>query len=540
MTLRLRLLLILVGLVGVGLLAADAVTYASLRSFLVTRVDQQLQDARSPVVRALVESANAPSLPGVPSGQTPNLPPGTYGAILDSSGQTVAATSFTYGTRSVAPPSLPGDLVSLVAADPQGATFTVGATSSHLTYRVLAWSPQGATPPQGGFYIVVVAIPLSDLAQTLSRLWLIEVLVTAGVVLGLGGLAWWIVRREMRPLEDMAVTAGAIAAGDLTRRVGPAEPRTEVGRLGRALNAMLAQIEQAFARRKASEEALRHFLAQASHELRTPLASIRGYAELFRRGARDRPEDLELAMRRIEQEGARMGVLVEELLLLARLDEGRPLSREPVDLAQVAADAVADARVADPARTIDLDAGGPVVLRGDELRLRQVATNLVMNALIHAGDGARVRVSTRSDDGWAELEVRDDGVGMPSEVAARVFEPFYHADHAWGDETEAHSADANEAGVAEATGAVEKGSRPEARSTTGLGLAIALGIAEAHGGSIELQTAPGQGACFVLKLPVEPLAVTSRGEELHDAAAGEVGPVTAAGGEPRATPEIDS
>ncbi len=501
MSLRLRLLLALVGLVAVGLLVADAVTYASLRSFLVTRVDQQLEDARFPVVRALVESANAPSLPDVPAGRASNLPPGTYGAIVDSSGKVVTATSFTYGGESVAAPALPSDLATLAATHPEGTTLTVGATGSRLSYRVLAWAASGSA------YIVLVAIPLSDLTQTLGRLMLIEALVTVAVLLGLGALAWWIVRRELRPLEDMAVTAGAIAAGDLTCRVEPAEPRTEVGRLGLALNAMLAQIEQAFARRKASEDALRRFLAQASHELRTPLASIRGYAELFRRGARDRPQDLELAMRRIEQEGARMGVLVEELLLLARLDEGRPLQRDRVDLAHVAADAVADARVAQPGRSIELVAPGPVVLRGDELRLRQVATNLVMNALVHAGDGARVQVSTRSCDGWAELEVKDDGVGMPPEVAGHVFEPFYRADGEW-----------KEGGEMDATGSLEMGAaekmsrEAEAKGTTGLGLAIALGIAEAHGGSIELQTAPARGASFVVRLPVEPPSATAGGE----------------------------
>ncbi len=477
MSLRLRLLLALVGLVAVGLLVADAVTYASLRSFLLTRVDQQLEDARFSVIHAL---GQGPSVPGGPQGGGTNLPPGTYGAILDSSGTVLAATSFTYGTGSAATPKLPADLRALATRQPEGGTVTVGATGSRLSYRLLVWQPQDATNPQG--YILVVAIPLSDLAQTLGRLLLIEVLVTVAVLLGLGALAWWIVRRELRPLEDMAITAGAIAAGDLTRRVEPAEPRTEVGRLGLSLNVMLDQIETAFAERTRSEEKLRRFLADASHELRTPLASIRGYAELFRRGAKDRPQDLELAMRRIEQEGARMGVLVEELLLLARLDEGRPLQLEPVDLAHVAADAVADARVAQPERSIELVAPQPVVLQGDELRLRQVATNLVMNALTHAGPEAHVAVSARTVDSWAELEVRDDGRGMPPGVAQHAFEPFFHGDGAQDGESGS--------GEAEATG------------TTGLGLAIALGIAEAHGGTIELRTAPAQGSTFVVRLPL--------------------------------------
>lgn len=513
MTLRLRLLLLLVGLVSVGLLVADAVTYASLRAFLVERIDQQLVDGRSAAVRALMQSDSGlgPSLPGVPSGETPNLPPGTWVAVIDASGRTLAATAFTYGGESVAPPSLPGDLTALVAADPAGATFTVDAAGSRLTYRVLAWAPPGAVTDQGTSYVVLVAIPLSDLAQTLGRLLFVEILVTVAVIAGLAALAWWMVRRELRPLEDMAATAGAIAAGDLAQRVEPAEPRTEVGRLGLALNAMLAQIEQAFARRKASEDALRRFLAQASHELRTPLASIRGYAELFRRGAKDRPEDLELAMRRIEQEGARMGELVEELLLLARLDEGRPLKREPVDLAQVAADAVADACTSHPGRVIDLDATDAVVLQGDELRLRQVAANLVTNALVHAGAGARVSVSARANDGWAELEVKDDGVGMTPEVAVRVFEPFFHAEPGASVSVEVGTAAESGPKAAEAVAGrpdsiagedARSGEAEAAGTTTGLGLAIALGIAEAHGGTIELTTAHGRGAIFVVRLPL--------------------------------------
>ena len=322
---------------------------------------------------------------------------------------------------------------------------------------MLAWQPRSGGNGQPGSgtsqtaYTVVVAIPLTEVGGTLQQLLLIEILVSVGVLLGLAGVGWWLVRREMRPLEDMAATAGAIAGGDLSQRVEPAEPGTEVGRLGLALNAMLAQIEQAFARRQASENALRRFLAQASHELRTPLASIRGYSELFRRGAKDRPEDLELAMRRIEQEATRMGVLVEELLLLARLDEGRPLERAPVDLARVAADVVADARITDPGRSITCEAPRPVVVIGDDARLRQVTTNLVTNAVRHAGRDAHVWVSARSGGDWAELEVRDDGVGMAADVAERVFEPFFtgaalaeggtdSADEMGGDEEQAGGA----------------------------------------------------------------------------------------------------
>jgi two-component system OmpR family sensor kinase len=470
-SLRLRLLLALLSLVAVGLLVADAVTYFSLQSFLIRRVDQQLAVARMPVVRALETSGSGlpQGMSGPPPGETPFFPPGTYGEVIDQSGKTVNEVVFTYGGTAAPPPSLPAGLEQGVVGGGGQRFLTVAASGrTSLHYRVMA------APLIGSVYTLVVAIPLTEVTQTLRRLLLVEGIVTASVLIGLGALAWWVVRREMRPLVDMATTAGAIAAGDLSRRIDRAEPRTEVGRLGLALNTMLAQIEDAFVKRQASENALRRFLAQASHELRTPLASIRGYSELFRRGARDRPEDLELAMRRIEQEAARMGVLVEELLLLARLDEGRPLERESVDLAHVAADAVADARVTDPERTIALEAPAPVVVAGDEARLRQLVANLVVNALQHAGAKAHVKVVVTTDDGRAQLEVSDDGIGMTDDVRDRAFEPFYRSTV----------------------------SRHGGEGTAGLGLSIVAAIAAAHGGDVEVETSPGTGTRFRVHLPL--------------------------------------
>ncbi len=474
MSLRLRLLLALVGLVAVGLLVADGVTYLSLQSFLVQRVDQQLEAAPLPVLHALESSGSGlpGNVPTVRPGESAVLPPGTYGCLLNDSGQILAQVTFSYGGSTPPVPTLPADLPQTASRDGGQATITAPAAGqSSLHFRVFA------TQAGGSPYTLVAAIPLTEVTQTLQRLLLVEGIVTMTVLVGLGLLAWWIVRREMRPLDDMAATAGAIAAGDLTRRVERADSRTEVGRLGLALNAMLAQIEEAFTKSRSSENALRRFLAQASHELRTPLSSIRGYAELFRRGARERPEDLALAMRRIEQEATRMGVLVEELLLLARLDEGRPLERAPVDLTRLAADAVADAKIVAPGRDVSLEQSGPVVVSGDESRLRQVATNLVVNALRHAGAEARVRVRTSVADGRAVLEVSDDGIGMSSDVAARAFEPFYRA--------------------GEASGGSE--------GTAGLGLSIVAAIAEAHGGDVDLRTAPGAGARFRVRLPLDVL-----------------------------------
>jgi two-component system OmpR family sensor kinase len=298
-------------------------------------------------------------------------------------------------------------------------------------------------------------------------------------------LSWWLVGIGLRPLDRMAATAGAIAAGDLSHRVEETDPRTEVGRLGIAFNDMLGQIEKAFAERTASENRLRRFLADASHELRTPLVSIRGYAELFRIGAAREPDETETAMRRIEEEARRMGVLVEDMLTLARLDEVREPVRERVDLREIAADAVEDARAVDPGRSIDLIDHGdtPVNVLGDPHQLSQIVANLMRNALTHtpAGTAVEVRVSSAGDD--AVLEVRDHGHGLPPGDPADLFERFWRA------------------------GA----GRERGPGGAGLGLAIVAAIAAAHGGSVSAANADGGGASFVVRLPAHrPAAVASR------------------------------
>jgi two-component system OmpR family sensor kinase len=254
-----------------------------------------------------------------------------------------------------------------------------------------------------------------------------------------------------------------------------AEPRTEVGRLGLSLNAMLGQIQSSFEASQASEERLRRFVADASHELRTPLTSIRGYAELFRRGAADRPADLAIAMRRIEEESARMGLLVDDLLLLARLDQGRPLEHGPVDLSRVAADAVHDARAVEPDRPVELRVpDGSVTVLGDELRLRQVAANLLANTRQHTPPSTPVTVSARRAGDVAVLEVADAGPGLTPDQATRVFERFYRADP----------------------------SRARSMGGTGLGLSIVAAVAEAHGGAARVVSTPGAGARFWVEIPL--------------------------------------
>ena len=466
MALRLRLLLALVALVVAGLLAADLATYGALRAFLLERLDTQLQAATNPVARMLTFGTPPGLLASGGSGPTALLSPGTFVELRNAGGKVVNRATFSLDGSAAPAPSLPAALPGSGATQTSAELFIAAAADGSPSYRVLA------APLEGGG-TVIIAIPLSDLDATLAQLAVIELAAGLAVLVLLGLATWWIVRRGLRPLERMGETAGLIAAGDLARRVAVDDPRSEVGQLGIALNAMLERLEAAFARQAATEERLRRFLADASHELRTPLTSIRGYAELFHRGADRRPADLTTAMRRIEEEAARMGVMVEDLLLLARLDEDRTLERAPVDLARVAADAVADARAADPSRPIALEAPRPIVVTGDDARLQQVAANLLGNALAHTPAGTAIVVRAVLRDGRGVLEVADEGPGLGQVEAARVFEPFFRADP----------------------------SRSRTSGGAGLGLAIVAAIVAAHGGTVSLDTAPGAGATFRVAIP---------------------------------------
>jgi two-component system OmpR family sensor kinase len=306
-----------------------------------------------------------------------------------------------------------------------------------------------------------------------SRLIWVEVIIT-GLVLGLLGLVtWWVIRLGVRPVKQMTATATAIAGGDLSHRVPVGHEGTEADELGVALNTMLTRIEEAFDERSASEARLRQFIADASHELRTPVATIRGYAELYRRGGLAEREELQQAMRRTEAETLRMGSLIDDLLLLARLDQGRPLGRAPVDLGVLAVDAAADARARAPERRVTASVSEGVVVNGDEHRLRQLVANLVSNALVHTPADAPIEARVRSDNGSAVLEVHDDGPGMSPDVAARAFERFYRADP----------------------------SRSRHHGGSGLGLAIVRAIVDAHGGTVTLDTALGKGTTVRVELP---------------------------------------
>jgi two-component system, OmpR family, sensor kinase len=514
MSLRLRLLLSLLAIAAFGLLIVDAVSYSSLRSHLSQRVDQQVEAARIPATAELLtqtgsgsgkESRQAleqlrqrfgagPTIrlpapvpggspeplrrggvpaegqpPGPPGGPPPvlQLPPGTYALLRNARGATVAKDVFSYGESGITAPVLPRQLPLSEPGGPAD-TFTLQSRGDASTqFRAVAFQPRPG-------FTAVVAVPLSDYQDTLHHVALIGAVVTAAVLIGLALLAWWLIRLGLRPLEEIGETAGRIAAGDLSQRVPVSNPRTEVGRLGLALNSMLGQIEQAFDQRQASERRMRRFLADASHELRTPLTSIRGYAELFRLGAASDRQELGKAMDRIEQESERMGVMVNDLLSLARMDEVREPVREPVDFASLVADACEDARAAAPDRVISRSSPDSVQMLGDSDQLHQLVANLLVNATGHTPAGTPIEVRLVRRGGSAVLTVRDHGPGISEDAKRQVFERFWR-------QSESRDRDAGGAG---------------------LGLAIVASVVEAHGGLARVENHPGGGAVFAVELPV--------------------------------------
>jgi two-component system OmpR family sensor kinase len=467
--LRITLVALLVALVTVGLSVTGVAATSLLRGYLLDQQDDELratlQDVQQDPWRLLGACASG----------TDRLPALTYVGCLPPDEQEFVVVQ--------GPMHNDADLPAVNASaksDPSGVIRTVAAQDGSTTWRVVT----GKLP---GGYTVVLATNLAEDTKTIGRLVALEVVVGLIVLAVLAVAGYLLVRSSLRPLVAVERTAQAIAGGDLSQRVPEGDHRTEVGRLSTALNGMLGRIETSFRAQQASEEQartsearMRRFVADASHELRTPLTSIRGFAELYRQGAVRTPEETRRLMQRIESEGARMGLLVEDLLQLARLDLQRPLNIVPVDLAEIAGDAVHDARAVQPDRpvTLHLDESlteVPVVL-GDEARLRQVVGNLVTNALTHTPADARVTVTLGEqpdDPDVVVLSVADEGPGMAPEDASRVFERFYRAES----------------------------SRARESGGTGLGLAIVASLVAAHGGSVDVRTAPGRGADFRVHLP---------------------------------------
>lgn len=458
LSIRARLVLGMVLLVSAGLAVANVSGILLLRSYLLDRVDDQ--------VGTIGPATGDERPPGAPPDlcANPRDPQGLRSdfvlLVLESDGEVSCSLG----------PDLGGAAPAFDRVDLDGTDELVTVPSADGDSR---WRARAVHDEETG-QTVVLAVSLADADATVARLTRLSVGVSVLVLLLTAAAAWLIARIGLRPLERIEETAERIAEGDLTERVPHFRRRTEVGRLSYAINGMLGQIESAFSARTTSEARLRRFISDASHELRTPVAAIRGHAELWRTRI---STDLDTIMGRIESESTRMGDLVDDMLLLARLDQSRPLEQEPVDLLSLAADAVVDAQALQPERSITLHAEpspDPPVVLGDEARLRQILANLVTNALAHTPASSPIEVDVRTRDDRVVVSVRDSGPGMPPEVLTKVFDRFYRADPG----------------------------RTRSHGGSGLGLAIVRSLTEAHGGTVTCASTPGQGSTFRLSLPL--------------------------------------
>jgi two-component system OmpR family sensor kinase len=502
-TLRLRLVAAIVLLATAGLILFGVVTYSLYSNSEYQSLDHQLQasvdvigDVLSPGGHGRPPDGNggggggpgSPGGGGLPSGTHGGPPPilVPYGALYNADGKVVASLPLDSEAASI--PRLPAGALSTANVNK---ILTTGSVSGSTTWRMLI------TRALGSQDYLVLATPTTAVTSALHDLVLIETSAAVGLLILLSLGAGVVLRRGLRPLEHMAATARLISGGDLSQRVETTGDKSEVGQLGSAFNTMLEDIAAAFTARDMTEERLRQFLADASHELRTPLTSIKGFAELarLRQGAEPNPVspsdttektagvvvDPLTALDRIEDQAGRMSLLVEDLLLLARLDDRRPTERKPVDLTVVAADACSEAVAMAPKRKITLDGREPVVVLGDEAHLRQAISNLMTNALRHTAAGTPIEVSSRVEGGEAVVSVRDHGHGLDAEALAHVFDRFWRAD--------------------------------SSRSTvgSGLGLSIVQAVAAEHEGRAEAGNSDGGGGRFSLVLPLSEPAARSAG-----------------------------
>ncbi|KHL18639.1 UNVERIFIED_CONTAM: hypothetical protein LK11_05785 [Mumia flava] len=465
---RVQLVVVVDLLVLLALVISAFATNVILERSLTQRVDDRLAEQARVFALRGTPGVNGPSGPG-----PRQLPSEFFVQWYDAQGYAVARLADPQ-LDSADYPELPDEITP--ADGGPGDPMTVESADGTTRWRVVYAESEDGT--------VAVALDIDDVAATMTQLRWIETLIALVVLAALAAVSWAVVRAALRPLSRVEHTAEAIAGGDLTARVpDDLDPRTEVGALSASLNTMLARIEDAVRTReeaardaRESEDRMRRFVADASHELRTPLTSIRGFAELYGRGGAADEATTDRFMARIEQEATRMGVLVEDLLLLARLDQQRPLRRELVDLREIACDAAEDIAVTNPDRPVagpERD-GVPVPVIGDEDRLRQVVGNLVGNVLVHTPEGTVLRIEVEPRTDRAVLVVADDGPGMTTEQSGRAFERFYRADP----------------------------SRNRADGGSGLGLAIVSALVAGHGGEVAIDTAPGDGTSVTVTLPL--------------------------------------
>ncbi len=474
MSLRAR---VLAGLatVAVVLAASTFILISTTRGYLIGQIDDQLRagadDGRTVQIGAHDERDEHEGSDDDHASPTP-APVGVdryssrYEGIIDPSGTLLTVYEPNVPGEEYSPPDVSASVVGTAPGTKN--LFSITAVNGDVVYRVYAERLPAGT-------VFIAALPLADVDATTNRISIVAGLGLATIVGVLGAVGWWVVHLGIRPIKQMTATAAEIAAGDLSARVPePRSPGTESGDLAQALNTMLAKIEHAVAEQARSEERLRRFVADASHELRTPITTIRGYAELYRHGGLAQPDNLDDAMRRTEQEAQRMGRLVEDMLTLAKLDEQRPLHRNRIDLSALVADAAADARVVAPDRVITARAPAGLEIDGDEDRLRQVIANIVGNAIVHTPSGTAISLDARrSPERDVTLDVTDEGPGMTADVAARITERFYRGDP----------------------------SRSRERGGSGLGMSIVAAVVGAHGGTIDVESAPGEGTTVRLTLP---------------------------------------
>jgi two-component system OmpR family sensor kinase len=349
----------------------------------------------------------------------------------------------------------------------KGKPFTVNANGPDFRALAVVLPTTGDT--------VVVAQSLEGVEKTAHRLLFLFLLIGLIVLLLIAVAARYVIRIGMRPLENVERTAEKIAAGDLSARLPDAKPTTEVGRLVSSLNTMLSRIEESFAARTESEGRLRRFVADASHELRTPLTAIRGFAELHRQGAVSGEVETKELVARIERESMRMSALVEDLLVLARMDQGPKMEIKPVNLSELVSDAVESARAAGPGHPISLDAGKEIYALGDANRIHQVVANLLANARIHTPVGTQIKVAIKQSEKEVQIAVSDNGPGLSDENREKIFERFYRVDPS-----------------RQRTG--EEGS--------GLGLSIVDAVMRSHGGHVSVDSKLGEGSTFTLHFPL--------------------------------------
>ena len=477
-SLKNRLVIGVLLLSAVGITIADFAAQKALKSYLIEQADDQLSAVAGGSflkldlagIEALDTEADNPKVANPPKAKPLNrIPSAISVTLLTPDGIIVGNLGGELSNNDIS------EAVSGLSAQQvklsEGIPFTI--ENNHAHFRVLArLLPSGVGS-------AVAAISLEEIEKTLNRLRLLFFFIGFVVLLLIGLLSLAVVRLSLKPLTTVESTADAIARGDLSARLPEANPKTEVGRLTDSLNSMLSKIEDAFAARKASEDKLRRFVADASHELRTPLSAIRGFAELHRQGAIEGAEKTAEVIKRIEDESKRMGTLIEDLLMLARLDQARPILQEPVDIQKVIQNVIASSKAIFPNQSITnlLPVTEPFVL-GDTEKIHQAISNLVVNACTYSQDGNKIEISIQELENEISISVKDDGPGLSMEDSTRIFERFYRSD----------------------TSRVRLGEHGQHGS--GLGLSIVDAIMHAHGGNVSVKSEIGKGSEFILTFPI--------------------------------------